>query len=353
MENYGLSRENEVRRNVALQVLPRNTPAIEGFTEYVDVTNMRPGIPGKNKHFIEAANTDLIQWGHLKNDCIVPVFSKDNELTISHPAFIETTYRAAQHFFKNEQIGVPEIMVSHIVKGRIPEAIHKPVGQLLETDKTIYYERMAFAFEIPTIYTDIAGNRVNLCITGVRAYNRENLYSKKTAEKFSVAIGFRNTVCCNLCTFTDGYNSDIRAMDYQGLFKGILELFQNYDAEKHLRFMNDFQKYSMSEHQFAQFLGKSRLYQSLPPREKKALPALEITDRQINLIAKNYYQDENFAKPQGTANISMWNVYNLLTGANKTSYIDNYLDRSLNATELTAGMNKALQGDKEYKWFIE
>ena len=27
---------------------------------------------------------------HLKEDCITPVFAKDNELTIPHPAFIDT-----------------------------------------------------------------------------------------------------------------------------------------------------------------------------------------------------------------------------------------------------------------------
>ena len=86
------------------------------------------------------------------------VFSKDNKLTVSHPVFIETVYKAAQEFFRNEQIDTPEIIVSHIIKGRIPEAIHKPVNQLLETDKTIYYERMAFAFEIPTIYSDPSFN---------------------------------------------------------------------------------------------------------------------------------------------------------------------------------------------------
>ena len=41
----------------------------------------------KVNHFIEA-NTMEIDLLHLKNDCIVPVFSKDNELTISHNAFI-------------------------------------------------------------------------------------------------------------------------------------------------------------------------------------------------------------------------------------------------------------------------
>ncbi len=42
----------------------------------------------------------------------------------------------------------------------------------------------------------------------------------------------------------------------------------------------------------------------------------------------------------------------LLTGANKSSYIDNFLDRSLNATQLAEGLNKALYGENEYSWFI-
>ena len=36
----------------------------------------------KKLPFIEA-NTKEVSVGHLKNDCIIPVFSKDNEITIS------------------------------------------------------------------------------------------------------------------------------------------------------------------------------------------------------------------------------------------------------------------------------
>ena len=67
---------------------------------------------------------------------------------------------------------------------------------LLEEEKTIYYERMMFCFEIPTIFETIDGSRLNLTIGGVRAYNHENLYSKKSMEKFKVFIGFKNLVCC-------------------------------------------------------------------------------------------------------------------------------------------------------------
>ena len=247
------------------------------YTPY-EVVNEPVRKDKRRKHFIEA-NTSPVDILHLKNDCIVPVFSKDNEMTISHPAFIETVHKEASELFRGESIDEPDIMVSHVIKGRIPEAIHKPVSELLETDKTIYYERMAFAFEIPTIYESINGNRVNLCVTGVRAYNRENLYSKKTSERFSVAIGFQNKVCCNLCTFTDGFQTDLRAMSYHDLFRGVMKLFQQYDAEKHLRLMKSFTGSYLTEHQFAQFLGKSRLYQCLPAREKKRLPCMELPER--------------------------------------------------------------------------
>ena len=43
-----------------------------------------------NGNFIEA-NTEQVSLDHLMNDCIIPVFSKDNESTISHYQFIEET----------------------------------------------------------------------------------------------------------------------------------------------------------------------------------------------------------------------------------------------------------------------
>ena len=46
-------------------------------------------------------------------------------------------------------------------------------------------------------------------------------------------------------------------------------------------------------------------------------------------------------------------LYNLLTGANKSSYIDSFLDRAVNATEIATGINAALHGDTKYKWFID
>lgn len=320
--------------------------------EIVDVEPILSRREVKKLPFIEA-NTKEVTIEHLKDDCIVPVFSKDNEITISHPNFIESVWEAANRFFPNESIELPEIRVSHIIKGRIPEAIHKSVKDLLEEDKTIYYERMMFCFEIPSIHEDIAGNRLNLTIGGVRSYNHENLYSKKGMEKFKLFIGFKNLVCCNMCVSTDGFKSELKVMDVNGLLNAAMQLFQEYNAAKHLYYMGAFKDSYMTEHQFAQFLGKSRLYQYLPNEQRRLLPQMLMTDTQIGIVAKSFYHDDNFSLPDNQKEISMWNVYNLLTGANKSSYIDNFLDRAYNATQLADGLNKALYGDSEYTWFIQ
>lgn len=306
--------------------------------------------PKNVKHFIEA-NTEEATLNHLQHECITPVFSKDNELTINHAAFIETIQEAASSFFNGETIDTPEIRVSHVIKGRIPEAIRKPANQLLESDKTIYYERAAFSIDIPTIYETVGGNKLNLSIVGVRAYNQMNLYSKKSPEAFRLAIGFKNQVCCNMCIFTDGYKEDLRVSNTNELYRSALELFNNYNPAKHLHLMQSLGNTSMSEHQFCQILGKMRLYQCLPSGYQKSLPRMLLTDTQINSVAKAYINDENFSSFGNDLN--MWKFYNLLTGANKSSYIDSFLDRSLNATEMAVGINAALHGDERYQWFID
>lgn len=305
----------------------------------------------KQLPFIEA-NTKEVTLEHLTSDCIIPVFSKDNEVTISHQTFIDTVMEAARQVFPYEVISTPAIRVSHIVKGRIPEAIHKPVSQLLESDKTIYYERMMFCFEIPTIFQDIDGCRLNLTIGGVRAYNEQNLYAKKSPEKFKVFIGFKNMVCCNLCVSTDGYKSCIRVMEPSALLSTAAQLFRDYNMMQHLSVMSAYRNLSMSESQFAQFLGKARLYQYLPTARRKQLPDLLITDTQIGMVAKSFYEDEHFGAGGGNA-ISLWKAYNLFTGSNKASYIDNFLDRAENASQVTTGLAKALNGDQEYGWFLQ
>ena len=333
-------------------ILPAVVPHRSWLNGYATDAEILTDIPQKVKKsnpFIEA-NTKAVDLAHLRNDCIVPVFSKDNELTISHTAFVETVAEAVSTFYNGERIEKPEIRVSHIIKGRIPEAIHKPANQLLESDKTIYYERMMFCIEVPTIYETVEGNRLTLTVGGVRAYNHMNLYSKKSVERFKIFVGFKNLDCCNLCVSSDGFVEQLEVMNTSDLYLRVLEMLNRYNPAKHLHLMQTLGNTTMSEHQFCQILGKMRLYQALPQSAQRSIPRLLITDTQINSVAKAYVSDENFCGQGGE--LDMWRFYNLLTGANKSSYIDSFLDRAYNATEIAQGINAALHGADRYSWFI-
>ncbi len=297
------------------------------------------------------ANTEEVTLQHLKHDCIIPVFSKDNEKTIAHQEFIEIVLNAVSKVFPHHSISAPEIRVSHQIKGRIPEAIHKNVKDLLDHEKTIYYERMAFIIKIPSITDRINSNEVSLTVGGVRSYNLENLYNKKTFERFKLFIGFQNKVCCNLCVSTDGFLDDLRVGNYSELQSKSIELLQNYNAELHLMKMKELTQDYLSEHQFAQLVGKSRLYQHLPKLEKQKIPLLNFNDGHINIMARDYYDDKNFCR-QEDGRINLWDVYNLFTQANKSSYIDTFLDRNLNAFEFSKGIQKTLSGNSGYHWFL-
>lgn len=301
--------------------------------------------------FIEA-NTESVSLTHLKEKCVIPVFTKDNEITLSHQEFIETAISAIATIFPNEPIDTPEIRVSHQIKGRTPDALHIAAKDLVEHQRTSYFERMAFIIRVPGITETINGNKLALTIGGVRAYNTENLYNKKTYEKFKFFIGFQNMVCCNMCISTDGFKDEIKVTNTTDLTNRMINLMETYQPNLHLKELENLQDYHLTERQFAQIIGKSRLYNYLPKKEKLHLPELLMNDGHISTIAKDYYNDESFCR-QENGDINQWNMFNLFTGANKSSYIDTFLSRGVNAFEFSKGISKALSdGNSNYAWFL-
>ena len=136
----------------------------------------------EHPNFIES-NTSGITLEELERNCIVPSFS-DNQLTISHQTFIHRIEDAARSYFTGENFGNTEIRVSHKILGRVPSALTKRKEELKPEDETIYYQRMAFCFHIRTMSRMMNGEEVHLCIGGVRSLNEENLYNRKSPEKF-------------------------------------------------------------------------------------------------------------------------------------------------------------------------
>lgn len=300
-------------------------------------------------NFLEA-NTNAITLEELAEQCVVPTWA-NQELTISHQDFINTVHDAACNVFAGETINNPEIRVSHIVRGRIPSALGKRSSELLDSEKTQFYQRLAFAFTIPSLHECIDGQRLELCIGGVRNYSDLNLYrANRGTEKFSIFIGWRMVICANQVLSGDGVRLNIEVMSLHDLYKAVLDLFYNFNLEKDIQLLQNLTQTRLSESQFAQIIGRMRLYQALPSYLQREIPKLLITDSQINNVCRDYYNNPNFGHKNNS--LSLFDFHNLLTEANKSSYIDSYVQRGLNATEITVGISKALQGDKEYAWFL-
>ena len=298
--------------------------------------------------YIEA-NTEQLSLKQLKENCIIPNYS-DSESTIAHSEFIEATEEVVQANFSGYRILQPNIRVSHTIRGRVPSSIGKPVKELKPEEKTIYYQRCAFMIEVPELTEDVNNNKLSLTIGGVRALNQENLYSKRNLEKFKVFIGFKNLVCTNLAISTDGLNADIRVSSVAELKDKIHELIHQFDKDRFLGNLERMSKFQLDELQFAHTIGKMRMYQHLNKTEKVGKLALAMNDNQIGVVVKNYYGDPNFSR-SSKREISLWNFYNLMTEANKSSYIDSNLERNASAFEFVQGLADSLQNRSE-NWFL-
>ncbi len=302
------------------------------------------------KPFIEA-NTIEGDLSDIRSNHIIPVFTKDNEPLISQLEFIEMTQLVAKSIYHPALISSPNIRISHPVKGRVPEARNKPANQLEDWERTIYYERMAFILEISSLSRNIGGERISLTIGGVKAYNLDNISGKKGSEEhFKIFIGYKVSVCTNLCVFSDGFVANLKVRDQDQLFQEIYRLIRNFDGESQLEKMEQLQNYSLSESQFAQLVGRCRMYQHLPQNLKIGLPEMQFGDSQINSVIKDYYRDESFCR-SFNGDINLWRLYNLFTAANKASYIDTFLDRASSASEFVGEIQWALDGGKSH-WFL-
>jgi len=302
-----------------------------------------------NNRFIEA-NTQEVSLNHLKEECIIPVFAKDNETTISHYSFVKAALDAVSSKFSNVFIEAPDIRVSHTIKGRIPSAIGKPAKELLEHEKTLYYERMAFMIPIPGMQVSVNNNLLDLTIGGVRSFNQENLFSKKSLEKFKIFIGYKNMVCTNLCISTDGLQNEVRVGSISELEKSIELLIENFNGVSQCNAMERMARYSLSEVQFAHLIGKMKMYSHLSKENQQTIQPLLMNDSHISAIVKSYFQDPNFKRDEN-GEINLWNLYNLFTGAVKNSYIDSHLEKNVGAYELSHILANSLEFGHDC-WFL-
>jgi len=74
-----------------------------------------------------------------------------------------------------------------------------------------------------------------------------------------------------------------------------------------------------------------------------------LVDSQVSMITKDYYQDQSFCR-NDNGDINLWKLYNLFTGANKSSYIDTFLERGKNCYEFINIIAKNVE-NKQF-WYL-
>ena len=318
------------------------------FAETVEIVVDEPTRAAVN--FLEA-NTEAITIEELATKCVVPTWA-NMESTIAHQDFINCVHEAAKDFYHSEVVNAPDIRVSHIVRGRVPSSLGKKASELLECEKTQFYQRLAFAFTIPTIYETVRGEKLELCVGGVRNYSDLNLYrASKGLEKFSVFVGWRVVICSNQVLTGEGVKFNMEVTNIGELYRNVLELFHSFNPAKDIHLLHALSNTYLSETQFAQVVGRMRMFQALPSAQQKRMPQLLITDSQINSVCRDFYRSEHFGMKDNA--ISLFDFHNLLTESNKSSYVDTYLHRAVNATEVSVGLNNVMQGiDNKYAWFL-
>lgn len=303
-----------------------------------------------SKPFIEA-NSQAVSLKELKEEHIIPVYI-NNEPLISHFDFISVAEEVADEVFHAEKILPPSIRVSNPILGRVPEAKDKPASELQPWEQTKYYQRLAFVIEVPSISDQIDGEKLSLTVGGVKSYHKDNLGARKGSdEHFQFFIGFKVSVCTNLCVFSDGFSGEIKVKTIAQLKAAISQLLVSYDAISSIKQMEELTNYSISEQQFAQLIGKCRMYRFLSTAMKKEIPELLLGDSQLSLVAKEYFTDKSFSR-NADGSINLWRLFNLLTSPNKQTYIDQYLDRAVNASYFVEFIKLALKSEVP-NWYID
>lgn len=262
-------------RNLIIMPTMANNCERMNLGEYAEEATIIQDEAKSGVSFLEA-NTDAITMTELANKCVVPTWA-NQELTIVHQDFISCVHDAASSFYAGERVNAPDIRVSHIVRGRTPQSLGKKASELLECEKTQFYQRLAFAFTIPTIFEIIRGQKLELCIGGVRNYSDLNLYrSSKGLEKFSVFVGWRVRICSNQILTGEGVKFNMEVTNIGELYRNVLELFHTFNPAKEIHLMQTLTDTSLTETQFAQVVGRMRMFQALSPARQKSMPRLLI-----------------------------------------------------------------------------
>lgn len=152
----------------------------------------------------------------------------------------------------------------------------------------------------------------------------------------------------------DGLTDKIECMTEADIYQHALELFKNFNEARAIDALRHLSDTTMTTEQFCQFIGRCRLYMALSESQRKALelPKILLGDTQLNAATRGFVNNTNFGL-NGEDAITCWQLLQLLNESVKTSYIDTWADRNLNATSIALGVQRTIRGDgNDFSWFL-
>lgn len=304
--------------------------------------------------FIEA-NTSEVSLSDLKSKCVIPTFGMTNELTLSHQEIAESIYAAAAEKYGKNNVSDMEFRVSHPISGRTPDAIHKKTNELLDSEKTLFYQRIAACMTVKSKSITICGEDTDFTIGFVRSYHTTNLYGSKVPEKITLFCGTRVRVCSNLCLSLNGLRDNVECMTRIDVYQNASELLDSYqtNSEQDIESLEGLGRTRITISQFCRLIGRLRLYQALSTQEQHKLPEILLGDALCN-EATRLFVSSRWGLKDGQDSINCFEMLQCFNEACKQSYIHNFLPKNVNCTELCLNVQKVLEGDNEnpYSWFL-
>jgi len=301
--------------------------------------------------FIEA-NSAAVSWKELTEESILPSYA-DGEIVVPHSHFIQALVMAAHDALPQDTFGPVEIRASHLTQGRVPSAIYKKTSELLESDKTKYWERICFCVQITSRQTTILGEPCTLTFGGCRSLQDINFHSRKSSEVFQAYISFRARICSNLMiSLQDGLKDRIEATGPAEIYAAAYQLFSQFNAEENLRSLDGLGRTRITVDQFTHLIGKLRYYNCLSTADKRELPfQIELGDSQVYAATRNFVSG-HFGL-NGRDSVDLFQMLNCFNQASKSSYLHNFLLKNANCTELALGVQRSLEGtNHDYDWLL-
>ena len=312
----------ETQSNSELAIVPIEGRIVDESTLGMDLPEDEDINSPDHPTFIES-NTAAISLEDLATKCIVPTFG-DMSLTISHQNFMASVCKAATEVFG--PLTPIECRVSHPIIGRVPSALYKKPSEVLDSEKTLFYQRLAWISHVRGLSRQINGQTVFLTIGGTRAYSEDRLYGRLSAQKFKIFVAWSVKVCSNQMIQCSGNSGTIECLTEADIFQKAYQLFRGFDPEKedNLKLLENLHQTRISQDLFCSIVGRLRLYQALGTEQQKSLPEFELGDQCINSAVRGYAGgNPNFGLSEsGNGSISCWDLMNLLNESVKAVYID-------------------------------